>query len=216
MTPRRGAASRPEPSLGVKDRLVATASELFYREGVRAVGIQRVIEEAGVAKASLYAHFESKDELIAACLDQRISAWQAHVVTRLLDSTLDARGKLLALFDLQVEWIRNPEFRGCPLQSVSAEIAAPDHPAKRVLAEHRQWLRDFLTALVTEAGLQPAAEVVGALIVLYDGASAAALVDGSAAMANHARWAVERLIEVSLQAPPGRQARHVARQFRRR
>jgi len=91
MTPRRAAASRPGPSLGVEDRLVATASELFYREGVRAVGIQRVIEEAGVAKASLYAHFESKDELVAACLDQRISAWQAHVETRLLGSTPDRR-----------------------------------------------------------------------------------------------------------------------------
>ena len=216
MTPRRGAASRPEPSLGVKDRLLATASELFYREGVRAVGIQRVIEEADVAKASLYAHFESKDELVAACIDQRTSAWQAHVETHVLGSTLDARGKLLALFDLQVELIRSPEFRGCPLQSVSAEIAAPDHPAKRVLAAHRQWLRDLFTALVAEAGLQPAAEVVGALVVLYDGASAAALVDSSAAMANHARWAVERLIDVSPQAPPRRHARHVARRTRRR
>jgi AcrR family transcriptional regulator len=216
MPQRRSAASRPEPSRGVEDRLVATASELFYREGVRAVGIQRVIEEAGIAKASLYAHFASKDELVAACIDQRISAWRAHVETHLLGSTLDARGKLLALFDLQVEWIRNPEFRGCPLQSVSAEIAAPDHPAKRILTGHRQWLRDLVTTLVTEAGLQPVADVVGALIVLYDGASASALVDGSAAMANHARWAVERLIDVSHQAPPGRRAGHVARRSRGR
>jgi AcrR family transcriptional regulator len=216
MVPHRDVASRPEPSLGVKDRLVATASELFYREGVRAVGIQRVIEEAGVAKASLYAHFDSKDDLVAACIDQRVSAWRAHVETRLRGSTLDARGKLLAMFDLQVERIRNPEFRGCPLQSLSAEIAAPDHPAKRVLAGHRQWLRDLFTALVTDAGLQPAAEVVGALVVLYDGAAAVALVDGSASLANHARWAVERLIDVSRQAPPRRHARHVARRSRRR
>jgi AcrR family transcriptional regulator len=216
MAPRRAAASRPEPSLGVEDRLVATASELFYREGVRAVGIQRVIEEAGVAKASLYAHFDSKDDLVAACIDQRTAAWRAHVETRLRDSSLDARGRLLAMFDVQVERIRNPEFRGCPLQSLSAEIAAPDHPAKRVLAGHRQWLRDLFTALVTEAGLQPAAEVAGALIVLYDGAAAAALVDGSAATANHARWAVERLIDVSCQASPRRQARHVARRSRGR
>jgi AcrR family transcriptional regulator len=214
MTPRCGAASPPEPALGVEDRLVAAASALFYREGMRAVGIQRVIEEAGVAKASLYAHFDSKDDLVAACIDQRVSAWRARVETRLLGSTLDARAKLLALFDLQVEWIRNPEFRGCPLQSVSAEIAAPDHPAKRVVAGHRQWLRDLLTALVTEAGLHPVADVVGALIVLYDGASASALVDGSAAMAHHARWAVERLIDVSLKAPSARRARHVARRSR--
>src|SRR5258708_14643394 len=88
MTPRRAAASRPGPSLGVEDRLVATASELFYREGVRAVGIQRVIEEAGVAKASLYAHFESKDELVAACIDQRTAAWRPPLETRLRGPSL--------------------------------------------------------------------------------------------------------------------------------
>src|SRR5260370_28912451 len=112
MPPRRAGAPRPEPSLGVEDRLVATASELFYREGVRAVGIQRVIEEAGVAKASLYAHFDSKDDLVAAYIDQRVSAWRAHVETRLRGSTLDARGKVLAMFELQGEWIHNPEFPG--------------------------------------------------------------------------------------------------------
>ncbi len=94
-------------------------------------------------------------------------------------------------------------------------IAAPDHPVKRVLAGHRQWLRDLLTALVTEAGLLPIADIVGALIVLYDGASAAAFVDGSAAMADHARWAVERLIDVSHHARPRRRDRHVARRSRR-
>src|ERR1700674_6067860 len=75
MAPQRNVASRPEPSLGVEDRLVATASELFYREGVRAVGIQRVIEEAGVAKASLYAHFDSKDELVAAYKTRETPVW---------------------------------------------------------------------------------------------------------------------------------------------
>jgi AcrR family transcriptional regulator len=208
---RRKTPAGGESSLGVEDRLVATASELFYREGVRAVGIQRVIEEAGVAKASLYAHFESKDELVATCLDTRISAWRAHVEEHLQRSTLDARGKLLAFFDLQVEWIRSPDFRGCPLQSVGTEIADPDHPAKRVMAGHRQWLHDLITTLATEAGLEPVAEIAGALIVVYDGASAAALVDGSVAMASHARWAVERLIDASRPAAPARRARRVAR-----
>jgi AcrR family transcriptional regulator len=193
----RHSAACSDTALGVEDRLVATASELFYREGVRAVGIQRVIEEAGVAKASLYAHFESKDELVAACLDQRICKWRAHVDAHLAQSALDARGKLLLLFDLQVEWIRSPEFRGCPLQSVGTEIADPAHPAKRVMAGHRQWLHDLVTTLARDAGLQPLEEVVGALIVLYDGASAAALVDGNAGMAGHARWAVERVIDAS-------------------
>ena len=197
-------------SPGVGDRLLTTASELFYREGVRAVGIQRVIDEAGVAKASLYAHFESKDELVAACLDKRISDWRSHVEEHLRRSTLDARGKLLLFFDLQVEWIRSPTFRGCPLQSVSTELADPNHPAKRVMAGHRQWLHNLISTLANDAGLQPLNDIAGALVVLYDGASAAALVDGNAQMAVHARWAVERLIDISRQSRTGR-ARHLPR-----
>jgi len=213
---RRRDSATADPSLGVEDRLVATASELFYREGVRAVGVQRVIDEAGVAKASLYAHFESKDDLVAACLDKRICAWRARVEQHLQSSSLDARGKLLALFDLQVEWIQSPDFRGCPLQSVSTEIADAAHPAKRVMAGHRQWLRDLITTLAAEAGLQPLDEMAGALIVMYDGASAAALVDGRAEMASHARWAVERLIDVSGPASSPRSAKRVARRPARR
>jgi AcrR family transcriptional regulator len=211
----RHAAAGTDLSLGVEDRLVATASELFYREGIRAVGIQRVIEEAGVAKASLYAHFESKDELVAACLDQRICKWRAHVDAHLEQSPLDARGKLLSLFDLEVEWIRGPEFRGCPAQAVGTEIADPAHPAKRVMAGHRRWLHDLVTTLAREAGLQPLDTVVGALIVLYDGASAAALVDGNAEMASHARWAVERVIDASRSRSAPR-TRRVAHSRRRR
>ena len=128
MRQRRDRSAVNNPTPGVEARLVATASELFYREGVRAVGIQRVLDEAGVAKASLYAHFESKDELVAACLDQRICAWRAHVGAQLERSPLNARGKLLLLFDLEVEWIRSPEFRGCPLQSVGTG----DHRPERI------------------------------------------------------------------------------------
>jgi AcrR family transcriptional regulator len=182
---------------------LSTASELFYREGVRAVGIQRVIDEAGIAKASLYAHFESKDELVAACLDKRIGEWRAHVDEQLQRSTTDARGRLLLFFDLLVAWIGSPKFRGCPMQSMSAEIADPDHPAKRAMAVHRAWLHDLVRRLIVDAGLKPADELTGALVVLYDGASASALVDGDPAMAIHARWAVERLIGASGATAPG-------------
>jgi AcrR family transcriptional regulator len=181
---------------------VETASQLFYREGIRAVGIQRVIDEAGIAKASLYAHFDSKDDLVAACVDKRVGEWRSHVDEHLQRSTLDARGKLLLFFDLLGELIASPEFRGCPLQSVSAEIADPDHPAKGVTAGHRRWLHDLVKTLTKEARLQPVDAVAGALVVLSDGALAAALVDGNPGMAVHARWAAERLIDASRAAAP--------------
>jgi AcrR family transcriptional regulator len=194
-------------SRGVEERLMAAASELFYREGVRAVGIQRVIDEAGIAKASLYAHFDSKDDLVAACVDQRVREWRSHVDDQLQRSTRDARGKLLLFFDLLVTLIGAPEFRGCPLQSVSAEIADPNHAAKRVIAGHRQWLHDFMRTLTTQAGLRPVDEVAAALVVLSDGALAAALVDGNPGMALYARWAAERLIDSSRAAAPARRRR---------
>src|SRR5262245_45452073 len=125
MTSGRARGGANERSPGVGERLVATASELFYREGVRAVGIQRVIDEAGIAKASLYAHFDSKDDLVAACVDKRVSEWRAHVDEHLQHSTRDARGKLLQFFDMLGALIAGPDFRGCPLQSLSAEIADP-------------------------------------------------------------------------------------------
>jgi AcrR family transcriptional regulator len=200
---------------GVQERLVSTASELFYREGVRAVGIQRVIDEAGIAKASLYAHFDSKDDLVAACLDKRIADWRAHVDEQLRRSTANARGKLLLFFDVLVAWIGSPKFRGCPMQSMSAEIAEADHPAKRVMSVHRGWLHDLVRTLIVEAGLEPVDKLAGALVVLYDGASASALVDGDPAMAVHARWAVERLIEAS-SATPGHHGKRPARGTSRR
>ena len=95
------------------------------------------------------------------------------------------------------------------------EIADPTHPAKRVMAGHRRWLHDLVTTLAREAGLQPLDTVVGALIVLYDGASAAALVDGNAEMASHARWAVERVIDASRSRSAPR-TRRVAHSRRRR
>lgn len=185
----------PPPPPGVGERILTTASDLFYKEGVRAVGIQRVIDEAGIAKASLYAHYTSKDDLVAACLSKQGTAWRNAVESATTDSALDPRAKLLRIFDLQRERIASPGFRGCPFQNTGSEITDTDHPAKRVTAEYRQWLRTLFTSLVREAGIAHADAVAGALIVLHDGAAASALVDGNPEAAQHARWAAAQLLD---------------------
>jgi AcrR family transcriptional regulator len=189
-----------DPVRGVGERIVNTASDLFYREGVRAVGIQRVIEEAGIAKASLYAHYESKDELIAACLAKRADSCRAQLLQRLSLAGLDPRAKLSALFDYQVEWVGSPGFRGCPFQNAGSEIADPQHPAKAIIAAQRRWLRDLMTTLAKEAGAAAPVELAGALIVLYDGAMAASLVDGNTTPARDARRAAEQILDIHLPA----------------
>jgi AcrR family transcriptional regulator len=179
----------------VGERILATASELFYREGVRAVGIQRVIDEAGIAKASLYAHYASKDELVAACLSRQGDCWRTSVEEGLRDPSLDARAKLLRIFDLQIERIASPGFRGCPFQNTGIEFADGGHPASAVTVTYRRWLHDLFSSLVREAGLRNPGAVTGALIVLHDGSAASAQVDGNPDAARHARWAAAQLLD---------------------
>lgn len=186
----------------VPERILKTASDLFYKEGVRAVGIQRVIDEAGIAKASLYAHYASKDDLVAACIDDRAAAARAQVEAALADPALDARGRLLRFFDLQAEGIADPSFRGCPILNAASEIAEADHPARAAARRQRAWLHQTLTKLAADAGATAPEDLAGALVVLHDGAAMAALADESPAAARHARRAVEQLLDAHLPARP--------------
>src|ERR1700753_3267065 len=96
----------------VRERLLAAANELFYEEGVHTVGIDRVIERAGVAKASLYSTFGSKEELVRAYLQQRAEVRQQRLSTRIAQSE-DARMRILSIFDLLGELTADPKYRGC-------------------------------------------------------------------------------------------------------
>ena len=169
------------------------------------MGIQRVIDEAGIAKASLYAHYASKDDLVAACLTRQGETLRAGVEDRLRNPSLDARSKLLRIFDLQIEQIASPGFRGCPFQNTGSEFADAGHPAGVVTATYRRWLHDLFTSLVLEAGFGNPGAIAGALIVLHDGAAASAQVDGNPEAARHARWAAEQLLDSQ---PPKRRAKH--------
>jgi AcrR family transcriptional regulator len=209
---RKTASQRRSLPASVGERILATATDLFYREGIRAVGIQRVIDEAGIAKASLYAHYASKDDLVAACIKQRGGAVRSALEARLFDPGLDARGKLLALFDAQIESVQSDDFRGCPFLNASSEIADASHPARRVIAAQRQWLHGLIVGLVKEAGAKDPEPLAGTLVVLFDGALSSSLVDGSPAAARHARWAAERVLEGNLpQRPPQTRRRRRAR-----
>ncbi|MGV3518804.1 TetR/AcrR family transcriptional regulator [Luteitalea sp.] len=203
----------PTPSGGscVVDRLLATAGELFYRDGIHAVGIQRVIEEAGVAKASLYAHFKSKDDLVAAYLAQRSAAVRAAIVAELADIAAPT-DRLLHLFDRGVAWIASPEFRGCPFQNAQSELACDTHPGRAVLADHRAWMRDLLTGLVQEAGATEVPRLAGALMALLEGAGSRGLAERSAEAARDARWAAGQLLAAAGLGP----ASHVRTAGRRR
>jgi AcrR family transcriptional regulator len=193
--PSSSSSSSGSAAQSVGERILSAADDLFYREGVRAVGIQRVIEEAGIAKASLYAHYASKDDLVAACLERRANATRTAVEAVLAAAPDNPRAKLLALFDFQRQAVADPGFHGCPVQKTHTELAECDHPAKRVTAAHRQWMLDLFNRLVKEAGVTSPDYVAGTLVVLFDGAIATTMVDHDPNATRYARWAAEQIID---------------------
>src|SRR6478736_1195428 len=140
------AMSLAKPEGSARERLLAAANELFYTEGVHSVGIDRVIERAGVAKASLYSAFGSKEELVRAYLQQRADARKRRISERIARHD-DPRDRILAVFDVLVERAAEPTFRGCAFVNARAEGGRREDKVTRVGASTRAWLRGLFTEL---------------------------------------------------------------------
>jgi AcrR family transcriptional regulator len=190
------AAKAPVAS-SARERLLAAASELFYDEGVHTVGIDRVIERAGVAKASLYNTFGSKDALVRAYLEGR-HAIQVERITRYIDRFSDPRERLLGVFEAQGETFATPGFRGCAFVSASAE--SPGELVEQATAEYRGWVRTLLTDLARQAGVAAPEALGRQLHMLYDGASLSARMDHDPSASAAARAAAEVLLDAALTA----------------
>ena len=143
-----------QDTISGRERVLATAYDLFSRHGTRAVGVDRIIEESGVAKMTLYRNFASKDELILAFLERREEQW-----TRAwLQSEVEARastpgGRLLAIFDTFGEWFATAGFEGCSFINVMLEVTDAGHPVRDSAIRHLEAIRAFLAGLAEEAGI---------------------------------------------------------------
>ena len=178
-----------------RERLLAAAAELFYEEGVNTVGIDRVIERAGVAKASLYDCFGSKDELVRAYLTQRQEARDARI-TEVLKKYATPRERLLGVFDAMGEILKDNKFRGSAFIRASAEVR-PGSSVKQVCDDSRAWLRGLFVKLAGEAGVRNAEHLAEQLLLLYDGATVAAQMDRSTRSASHARAMATILLDAA-------------------
>ncbi|QZA19325.1 TetR/AcrR family transcriptional regulator [Mycobacterium malmoense] len=178
-----------------RERLLAAASELFYAEGIQTVGIDRVVEHAGVAKASLYNTFGSKENLVRAYLEARHEATLARL-RRAVERHSDPRQRLLAVFDAQAEFFAEPAFRGCAFVTASAE--APDGGAIQHAAdEYRAEIRGLLAELARQAGAADPAALGRQLQLLYDGAGLVARMDRDPHAAATAKAAAEALLDAA-------------------
>jgi AcrR family transcriptional regulator len=192
-----GPGARPS----ARERLLAAADELFYEEGIHTVGIDRVIEQAGVAKASLYNTFGSKEALIRAYLEAR-HARIADSITDYIARYRTPRERLLGVFEAQGRLFAVPGYRGCAFVSASAEAHAGDL-VEQASDAYRGWIRQLLADLAEQVGVPDPVGLARRLHMVYDGGSLSARMDHDPAVAEISRATAETLLDAALAAGRG-------------
>lgn len=172
-------------------RVLETATRLFYAEGVHSVGIDRIIAEAGVAKATFYHHFPSKDDLVRAYVTEQ-SSWQRAAAATM--PAASSRETLETVFTFMCDFGAGPGYRGCPFIYTAAEYPDPAHPVRQAIAEHRRWTRDLYRDLLAADGHPDAERTADILLLLRDGLSVSFDLDDPARVRAAALEALARLL----------------------
>lgn len=172
-------SKRPSPA---RARLLDAATRLFYEEGIHAVGVDRIIVEAEVTRATLYKQFGGKEELVLAYLRN-----EDEMLRMLFTEAGSAASGPDQLLDAVIEGIaadiREHHTRGCPFINAAAEYPDATGPVRELIAEHREWFRATLEALSQAAGLERPADAAASLVLLRDAALAGGYLDGDARVA---------------------------------
>lgn len=176
-----------------RTRLLETADRLFYEEGFRAVGVDRIVAESGVSKMTLYAQFQTKDLLILEVLkyrEERFNGWLRDAMARRLGSGT----RLDAFFGALKEWFESPNFRGCAFMNACLELANPGHPGTQLVQSQKQRFHDFLKSVVIEVIGDRAAPLAPAIAMLVEGAIVTSVIQGSSKPAEIAQQATMQLL----------------------
>ena len=158
------------PNADLRDRLVAGASEVFYRDGIAATGIAALSKELRISKRTMYELFDSKDELVAAVLTHQDELVRAALLGSAEQASDDPRERLLTVFAQIEDRVRAPGFRGCPFLNATAELAAVDHPARAVSQHHKEQVRRWFERTLRRAGASRPRARSAQLLLLLDGA----------------------------------------------
>jgi AcrR family transcriptional regulator len=184
-----------------RERLLSAAGELFYEEGVHTVGVDRIVERAGVAKATLYTLFGSKDGLVRAYLTERHDATRARMDRELAARFDTPRERLLGVFEVQGLSFAEPGFHGCAFVGANAETS-PGTSVEEVTEDYRTWIHSLFFDLAAEAGATDPQGLARQLVLLYDGAGISAWMDHDPSVANAAGTVAAALVDAAI--PDGR------------
>jgi AcrR family transcriptional regulator len=192
-----GARTRGEKRAG--DRVFDVAADLFYRESIRSVGVETIVQRAGVSKISLYRSFQSKDDLIVAYLEDRNAGYWRNMDRIMAARPDDPRAQLRALIAHVAGRATAPRYRGCPFINFAAEFPDASHPGHRIVDENKREMRQRLVGLSKAIGAGRPAQLADALFLLIEGAYASSqTLGGRAGPAATLSSAADRLIEAHL------------------
>ena len=198
-------SSADAPTLGhvprptKRDHIVDEASRLFYERG-NALGVDTLVEQIGVAKMTLYKHFPTKDDLIAACL-RHVDARYRDRLKSGVDEHTEPDDRLLSIFDSLRAWFETPGFRGCAFVNATVELADAGHPAREAVREHKQHIRAWVAGLVAECGVADTDLVSRQIVQLMEGAITTALVEDDPTAADVARVSAAQVLAAVRRAP---------------
>lgn len=184
-----------------RSRLLTTASRLFYTEGLHSVGVDRIISEASVTRATFYRHFPSKEDLLVAYLNLADQAIRAQVETARTDGP-DAAEAVRAIARSIADGIRSDGFRGCAFLNAAAEYPDPAHPVHQAVLAHRQWFLSTLTDLLARTGETAPEPAARHFVMLRDGAMAAGCLTDPAPICETFLRGVEGILRYRRPAAP--------------
>jgi AcrR family transcriptional regulator len=180
-----------------KGRILDTANVLFYEDGIRNVGVDRIISASSVTKATFYKHYRAKDNLIVEYITARHESVRDNV-RRMIEAGPNAEAVLRAFVAETIAEIDSPGFRGCPFINAAAEFPDSEHPVRRVVTAHREWYVDTLAELLREMGHPVPGDAADELLLARDGAMSGGYAgDSIAASAALSRIADRVLAEVA-------------------
>ncbi|MCG5439841.1 TetR/AcrR family transcriptional regulator [Micromonospora foliorum] len=177
-------------------RLLATATRRFYAEGIHSVGIDRIIAEAKVTRATFYRHFPSKDDLILAYL-REVHEMERSTVDAAIATGSSPVDPLRAIAGSIAQHIQSPGFRGCAFLNAAAEYPAADHPVRQEIIAHRQWFLDTLSTLMAQVHQETADPAARHFVMLRDGAMAAGCLFDPALVSETFLRGVEGLLSIN-------------------
>jgi len=179
----------------VKEKILTTASALFYRDGIHATGIDTVVEASGIARMTLYHHFASKDKLVAAVLERRADEVEAWLQSTYEQKEIPARERLLLLFDAMKKRFKSGQFYGCPFVNATAEYSSPDHFVRQMAEDYNNRMISWIKRFVAELPADDPEHLARQIFLLIQGSIVVAQVSGSDEWARDARIMAAALID---------------------